>query len=164
MIVQAQTHPDLDAIRTLLREYAAGLGPDLPYSLEPEMAALPGRYAPPLGLLLLARGPDGAQGCIALRPLDLPGDTQGACEVKHLYVRATARGTGTGRALLTAALAFATAAGHRRALLDTLPTMAAAQSLYRAHGFTPVPPYHDDDPTPGLVYLGRTLSPATPGT
>ena len=69
MIVQAQTQTDLDAIRTLLRAYAAWLGPDLPYSLEPELAALPGRYAPPLGALLLARSPQGHPlGCIAIRP------------------------------------------------------------------------------------------------
>lgn len=161
MITQAQTQADLDAVRTLLRAYAASLGPDLPYSLEPELAALPGQYAPPRGTLLLARGPQGhPQGCIAIRPLALPG----TCEVKRLYVQGTARGTGTGHALLTAALAFATAAGHNQVLLDTLPAMAAARRLYQAHGFTPVPPYHDDDPTPGLVYLGHTLPPTTPDT
>ena len=157
MIAQATASGDLDAVRALLREYEAWLGPDSPYSIEPELVALPGRYAPPHGTLLLARRGEAALGCIAVRPLDLPG----ACEIKRLYVRPAARGTGAGHALLTAALAFA-ATRYRRALLDTLPRMDAARRLYHAHGFTPVPPYHDDDPTPGLIYLGRPLGDEPP--
>ena len=154
MIAPAVTPDDLEAVRTLLRAYAAWLGADLPHSLEPELAALPGRYGPPLGTLLLARGDGGVPlGCIAVRALEVSG----ACEIKRLYVREAARRTGTGHALLGAALAFAAAAGHRRALLDTMPEMEAALRLYRAHGFAVVPPYHDDDPTPGLMYLGRDL-------
>ena len=152
--VEAATAADLDAIRALWREYAAWLGADLAPGMDAELAGLPGRYARPGGTLLLAKGGDGqVLGCVAVRPLAIPG----ACELKRLYVRDAGRGRGAGRALVSAALAFAERAGHGQMLLDTLPRMDAAQRLYRALGFTPVPSYNGDT-TPGLLFLGITLS------
>ena len=92
---------DLSDARELFLEYAASLNVDLAFQgFEAELAQLPGKYAPPGGELLLARSEDGEPvGCVGLRPLDMPG----ACEVKRLYVRASARGTGLGR-LLTASI------------------------------------------------------------
>lgn len=152
-ISPAVTVADLDACRALFREYEAWLGAGVAPELDAELAALPGPYAPPAGTLLLARGTGGEPlGCVAVRPLPLPG----ACELKRLFVRDGGRGTGAGQALLSAALGFAERAGYGRMLLDTLPVMDAAQRLYRAAGFVPVPPYHDGT-TPGLLFLGRSL-------
>jgi hypothetical protein len=69
---------DLAAVRALFGAYAASIGVDLGYQgFEAELAGLPGKYAPPAGALLLARGAGGAAiGCVALRPLD-----GGACEM-----------------------------------------------------------------------------------
>jgi N-acetylglutamate synthase-like GNAT family acetyltransferase len=87
------------ALRALFREYAAWLGPEGWFSdLEAELAALPGGY----DAILVAREGGEIVGCVALRPL---GD--GACEMKRLYVRPAARGSGAGRALVEASIARA---------------------------------------------------------
>jgi ribosomal protein S18 acetylase RimI-like enzyme len=65
---------DLPAITQLFRAYAASLPIDLGYQgFDDELASLPGKYAPPAGALLIARGADGAAlGCVAMRPLPSP--------------------------------------------------------------------------------------------
>lgn len=47
--------------------------------------------------------------------------------------------------------------GYRRIVLDTLPSMASAISLYRALGFTPIPAYSRNTVS-GLLYFGRELA------
>ena len=63
--------------------------------------------------------------------------------MKRLYVRDAARGTGAGRALAEAAVAEGKRMGYAGMRLDTLSTMAAALSLYRALGFKEIPAYYD---------------------
>src|SRR5581483_5830737 len=117
---------DVPAVRGLLREYADGVGVSLDFQhFDREIAELPGAYAPPRGALLVARAGAELAGCVALRPLD--GDT---CEMKRLFVPATARGLGLGERLARAIVDEARRLGYRRMRLDTLPTMGAAQSLY----------------------------------
>ncbi|WP_158743817.1 GNAT family N-acetyltransferase [Acidisphaera sp. L21] len=156
----ARTAEDIETIRILFREYAAGLGFDLGFQgFEAELALLPGKYAPPKGELLLAHAPDGeaangaAVGCVAIRPLGQPG----VAEVKRLYVRPAGRGSGAGRALATAAVSFATAAGYTQLVLDTNPSMQAAITMYRTLGFEPIKPYWDN-PLPGFLYFGKCLA------
>ncbi len=72
-IAPATTADDLAAVARLFRAYAAALPVDLGYQgFDAELAALPGRYAPPSAARSsLARAPDGAAlGCVALRPLE----------------------------------------------------------------------------------------------
>lgn len=143
---------DLDVVRGLFREYAASLGVDLGFQeFDAELAGLPGKYAPPAGRLLLAWNAAQALGCVALRPLDA-----GGCEMKRLYVRPQARGEGLGRQLAERICREARAAGYARICLDTLPAMAAAQSLYRGLGFVAVEPYVFN-PIPGARFLALDL-------
>lgn len=151
-MIRPATPDDLDAVRALFREYAASLGVDLAYQgFETELAGLPGAYVPPSGALLLAVRPDGvAVGCVALRPM------AGGCEMKRLYCRPDARGSGLGRALAMAAIGAARDAGYGAIFLDTLPDMRAAQRLYRGLGFEVVAPYYDT-PVAGTMFMRKRL-------
>ncbi len=149
-------HADqIAAAATLFREYADWLGIDLSFQgFEPELASLPGKYAPPTGELMLACAPAGdALGCVAVRPLEGPA----ICEMKRLYVRPAARGLGMGAALVGAIIKSAEELGYAEMRLDTLPTMPEALALYERFGFVRIPAYYHN-PVPGTVYLGKRLS------
>lgn len=137
------------SVRELLREYQAQLGISLDFQhFEAELDGLPGAYASPAGRLLLATHETMAVGCVALRPV---GDHR--CEMKRLFVRPAARGLGLGQALLDRIVSEARDAGYRGIVLDTLPTMLAAQQMYVRAGFTDIPPY-TTNPVPGARFLG----------
>ena len=147
---------EFDAARQLLREYADSLGVDLCFQdFDTELATLPGAYAPPSGLLLLATIDDQWAGCGAFRAL-ADSDYPNACEMKRLYVRPTFRRFGLGRQLAQALMDRATEAGYSTMLLDTLDDMEAARGLYETLGFDEVPPYYFN-PIPGAHYLKADL-------
>ena len=130
-------------MRGFLREYADGLGVDLSFQdFESELADPLGFYE----LVLLAKG-----GCVALRRID-----EVTCEMKRLYVRPAARGSGLGRQLAEAVIDEARARGYSRMLLDTLPQMTAAQALYRSLSFRDTDPYRRN-PVPGATFLELAL-------
>ncbi len=154
LLIVASNDAHFADARTLFEEYAAQLGVDLCFQgFSAELAVLPEMYGPPAGRLLLAT--DGTQvlGCIGIRRLKSDPDT---CEMKRLYVREAARGTGLGRRLAEASLVAARELGYRRMVLDTLATMTAARGLYEQLGFIDRTPYYDN-PTPGVSYLERSL-------
>jgi GNAT superfamily N-acetyltransferase len=152
-IAEARWPEDRDTVRALFRAYVDGLGVDLGFqNVEVELASLPGKYARPVGLVLLARDETGAAiGTVAYRPF-APGD----CEMKRLYVAPEQRGRGAGRLLCDRLLDEARAAGYRRMLLDTGDWLTPALTLYRALGFAPIPAYYHN-PLTGTVYMAREL-------
>ena len=151
-LVAAHERPLLDDARRLIEEYADSLPFDLGFQgLETEVATLPGAYAPPGGRLLVARRQNHSVGCIALRPL-----TNDTAELKRLWVRPEARGTGAGRLLVGEAIQQARLVGYARVQLDTTPGMEAAQALYTSFGFIGIPPYRPN-PVPGATYLELIL-------
>jgi len=153
-IGQVSTPGQIAEVAQLFRAYAASLPVDLGYQdFAAELASLPGKYAPPTGALLVAWGEDGVPlACGAVRPL---GDA-GRCEMKRLYVAPAGRGMGLGRAMAEALCAEAARLGYREICLDTLPSMAVAQSLYAGMGFVEIPPYYDT-PIAGTRFLARRL-------
>jgi len=142
-VIRTAGAADRDAVRELLREYADGLGVDLSFQdFETELADPLAFYE----VVLLAEG-----GCVTLRRID-----DETCEMKRLYVRPTARGGGLGRRLAEAVIAEARARGYGRMLLDTLPTMTEARSLYARLGFVEAEAYRYN-PIPGTTFLELRL-------
>lgn len=133
----------------MFREYAAAIGDDFwRDGFEEELAALPGNYE----VLLLARGGGGdLVGSVAIKRLP-----DGAAELKRLYVRAPARGTGLGKTLAAAAVERARELGYTLLRLDTLPRMEAARGIYGSLGFEPCEPY-SNNPIPGVLFFELQL-------
>ena len=151
-IVTASSLEQIDAARTLFREYAAWLDVDLCFQgFEQELAELPGEYQVPSGRLLLAYYGEKLAGCAALR-----GFEGGVCEMKRLFVRAEFRALGIGKALATAIIEEARRAGYSEMRLDTLSVMKEARSLYSSLGFQEMPPYRYN-PIQGAVYMRLSL-------
>jgi GNAT superfamily N-acetyltransferase len=158
-LVIPETPAQFDAARTIFREYADSLDVDLCFQgFEAELAGLPGEYAAPRGLLLLAYLDDELAGCGAFRAL-ADVDYANACEMKRLYVRRPFRRFGIGRVLAQALMDRATEAGYSSMLLDTLDEMESARGLYATLGFEEVPPYYYN-PIPGAHYLKADLADA----
>ena len=155
-LVSPDTPELIEATRAVLREYAQALGVDLCFqNFEQELATLPGEYAAPHGLLLLAFLDGELAGCGGFRPLH-EADYPNACEMKRLYVRKAFRRFGIGRLLAQALVDRAREAGYSTMLLDTLDDMEAARGLYETLGFEEVPPYYYN-PVPGAHYLKSDL-------
>jgi putative acetyltransferase len=140
MIFRAESAGHIEAVRALFTEYAEWLGPVLCFpTVVQERASLPGEYAPPRGVLLLAVEDGQPAGCVALRPLAEPPHT---AEVKRLYVRPAFRGRRLGRRLMEKLLAEAAALGYRRLRLDTVEAvMPEAVALYHSMGFREIGRY-----------------------
>lgn len=178
----ARAGADYAAAADLFREYAGTLGVDLGFQdFDAELHALPSMYGAPQGRLLLAwaaaprdvvrgcalpAGGAGAAGqagrlapigCVSVRSRD-----GGECEMKRLYVRDAARGTGLGRALALAVIDAARTLGYRRMRLDTLERMTAARALYASMGFVETPAYYDN-PLPDVRYMALDLGEASAG-
>lgn len=153
----AESGADLHAIRALFLDYQQDLGIDLCFQgFAQELDTLPGDYAEPGGLLVLATVDGAPAGCCAFRPL--PGsDHLNACEMKRLFVRQAFRGLGLGRMLVQQIMERAALAGYTNMLLDTLSDMEAARALYQEVGFVEVAPYYHN-PLPGAHYLMADLA------
>jgi GNAT superfamily N-acetyltransferase len=123
-----------------------------------------GAYLPPDGRLFLARDAgERLVGTIFLKRI-----RPDAAEIKRLFVRPEARGTGLGRRLSEAAIAEARGMGLRSVLIDASLWLTAAQALYRSMGFRDVPRYpeseNDISMDPWLVYMELQLDAGSPGS
>ncbi len=154
--IEAVTDPNgLAHVRSLFIEYAEWLDVDLCFQgFDEEMESFPGRYAPPEGILLLARVDGSAAGAVGLRPL---GD--GVCEMKRMYVRPPWRSLRIGRMLAERVIDEARRIGYRAMQLDTLERLTAADALYRSLGFRRIDAYYEN-PLDGVRYYELDLTAA----
>ena len=124
-ITEAAWPDDRETVVAMFRQYAASIDADICFQgFEDELARLPGKYASPGGCVLLLFIGEDLAGCGAMRPL-----ADAVCEMKRLYVRPAFRGRDLGKALAEALVMKASEVGYHKMRLDTLSTMAAAQSL-----------------------------------
>jgi putative acetyltransferase len=165
-VVQAVTPDQIDATRDLMRAFVRWHRnrhqEDLHLidayfdeaAFEDELAALPGKYGPPDGSLLLAVHEGEAAGCVALRALD-----ERTCEMKRMFVYDRFRGKGVGRALVEGVLRDARAIGYDLMRLDTSHRQVEALTLYARHGFVRIEPYYElpDDLRRWLVFMELPL-------
>jgi putative acetyltransferase len=153
VLTEAVGAADFAAARALFLEYAADLNVDLCFQeIEAELDRLREVYGAPDGCLLVAHNGEQLVGCGALRRLGAE-----TCEMKRLYVRAEARGTGVGRILAESLIAKARLLGYAAMRLDTLAHLTAARELYRSLGFAEIGAYYDN-PLPNPVYMELDLS------
>ncbi len=151
-LLQATTPREWDEAQRLVREYAASLNVDLSFqNFDHELRQFTTEYAPPTGAFVLAEDADQYVACIGLHQF-----SEGIGEIKRLYVVPAARGLGLGRLLVERMIVVARELGYGSLLLDTLPFMKEAQSLYVALGFKPVVPYRYN-PVAGSAFLRLDL-------
>ncbi len=152
-IVAVSTPADVDAVRTMFAEYKQAVGVDLWFgsAFQKELDGLPHPYAPPGGVLLLAREGDEVAGCVAARQ-----HSPGTAELRRLWVRRPFRKKGLARDLMQAVAAWAKSAGYRKARMEVLSVMPGAEPLFRSLGYASIPEDRPN-PFPGSIILGREL-------
>jgi len=152
-IDQATSAENIEAARSLFREYETWLGMSLCFQdFERELRELPGKYAPPDGRLYIVTIDAIPSGCIALRKFD-----NDICEMKRLYLNENTRGRGIGKDLIQMLIADARNIGYKQMRLDTYPPkMGKAVKLYESHGFRPIPKYYDN-PHEGVLFMELDL-------
>ena len=144
---QAKTKTEIKEVRNLFREYETLLNVDLRFqSFEEELAGLPGKYSRPYGDLLIGLDGERIVGCVAIRRLE-----DSVCEMKRLFVRPEAQGTGLGRRLAQEIILVARELGYSLMRLDTLDRLTEAMHLYETLGFRRTDPYYEN-PLPDVVY------------
>jgi len=123
-------------------------------SLRDEAAQLPDSYLNQHGGAILAERANRPVGFVAWRTLPAQPD---AWEIKRLWVRSEARGTGLGKILLQTLIDRAVSSGKTRLLLDTAPeVMASAYRLYLQLGFSECHPYNGPA-KPAILYMHKVL-------
>ena len=112
-----------------------------------ELNDLEHKYGMPDGRLYIALDGDKAAGCVGLRKID-----DDACELKRMYVRPEYRGRGLARFFGEMIMREGAEIGYKYMLLDTLPFLKAAQSLYKKLGFYEINRYNNS-PMEDAIYM-----------
>ncbi len=179
--IEAPTTPEaLDAVRGLCWDYLAflknlgGLNAQIIAQVYPDdtyrrlMADLATNHAPPSGGIRLARLNGTPVGCGMFHSLSphtiletAPDTAPKTAEIKRVYVAPSARGSGTGRALMQNLITGIRGQGFQRILMDTGHPLTAAQDLYLSLGFRRRGPYQDmpDWIRDNMIYFEMDLPP-----
>ena len=153
-IVKVKSLEEINEVKKLFLEYEAFLRAELDIDIsfqhfESELDQLPGKYAQPSGILLLAKEEQKALACGALRSF---GPIQkNTCEMKRLYVRPEGRRLGLARKIATRLIQEARVLSYSTMVLDTSDRLKAAMNLYESLGFKRIEAYYYN-PVPDVVY------------
>ena len=165
MVVAAYDDPEsvriVDAVQDFYRERYGGAD---------RTPVDPAEFAAPRGVFLLGWLGERAVCCGGWRRHDAstiaPGDVgtlrPGDAEIKRMWVDPGHRRRGLARRMLAELEAAATAAGCGRTVLETGDRQPEATALYRAVGYTRIPPFGVYRDEPGCLCLARPLRPAAP--
>jgi GNAT superfamily N-acetyltransferase len=146
-ITSCSTPPDADQMNNLLEEYYAlmiarveGMGGEVPKDGNPAIQEFWDQideFLPPRGRLYIASDDIGRfVGCGSLKQI---GNGKG--ELKRLFVRPEARGTGLGRRLVDLRIEAAREMGLTTLLVDTLAANVEMRGLYAKLGFSEIESY-----------------------
>ena len=150
LIRAAHGSDDSRALAGLLHEYrqCIGVEPGAPRAgVERLPPSSPGDFAAPGEIALLALCGEEAAGCVSVLALG-----EGACEMRQLWVRPAYRGGGTGRALASAAITAARAAGWRTMRFVLQAGQHEAATLLPTLDFRPRASYHEGALAPRLLW------------
>jgi len=146
---------DAPAAQALLTEYFEMRAEGFPGGAYRIVLPDPSAFVPPAGDFVVLQTETGdAIGCGGIRRIPAGPDGE-RFELKHLYVRPSARGLGGGRMLLAGLEDRARALGAAELVLDTHHSLEAAAGLYTSSGFAPIPPYNDNPNA--TVWLRKAL-------
>ncbi|MEU9171803.1 bifunctional helix-turn-helix transcriptional regulator/GNAT family N-acetyltransferase [Streptomyces sp. NPDC048420] len=124
--------------RACLDAYAADIDARFPEGFDKTDLVRPEEVSGAAGAFFVAYEESRAVGCGALRRLE-----PGVGEIRHVWVHPDARRLGLARRILTALETEAAARGFTVLRLDTHASLTEAQRMYRACGYTEIPPYVD---------------------
>ena len=152
IVIREATGGEVGVVRGLMQAYGAYLasGPGGAANIcienyERELDGLPGQYAAPAGILLLALVDGKPAGCCGVRGLRRERVGENGCELKRLWVDPAFRGLRLGRRLMEEAMVWSVAAGYEAMYLDTVPAaMPEANAMYEALGFVRVGRYNNN--------------------
>lgn len=116
-----------------------------------EFEHLNDKYGLPDGRLYVAKIDNKIAGCIGLKKIDLEN-----CEMKRLYVKPEFRGKKIAQLLIDTIICDARKIGYRNMLLDTLPFLDGAISLYIKFGFYEIESYNNS-PMDTSIYMKLDL-------
>lgn len=136
-IIKVNSKEQIKIIKSLFIEYSKELRFELDFqNFNNELEQLPGNYAEPEGVLLIAYYGNSVTGCVGLRQFE-----QDICEMKRLYVRQEFRGKGIGIKLSENVISEAKKIGYKKMRLDTISYMKEAIGIYKKIGFYEIEPY-----------------------
>lgn len=149
---------DSATARTLIGELNAELAGQYPEEGANHFRLDPGEVGPGRGAFVVAAEPGTgrALGCGAVRLI-----APATAELKRMYVRPGARGSGTGAALLAALEDRARELGATRLVLETGPRQHAALRLYTRAGFVEIDAFGEYADAPMSLCLAKILVTAT---
>ncbi|MFK4101467.1 GNAT family N-acetyltransferase [Streptomyces sp. NPDC019531] len=124
--------------RACLDTYAADIDARFPEGFDKTDLVRPEEVSGAAGAFFVAYEEGRPVGCGALRRLEA-----GVGEIRHVWVHPDARRLGLARRLLAALETEAAARGFAVLRLDTHASLTEAQTMYRACGYTEIPPYVD---------------------